>query len=253
MAETALVTGARGTLGRQVVERMTAQGWNVREASRRGPVRLDLSTGEGLHEAVAGVDVIVHAATSPVKESWKTDVDGTRALLAAARTASVRHVIYPGIVNADRIRSFPYYRVKVAAEAAVVASGVPWTIQRATQFYELFPDQFFPLLGRFGVLVVFRGAKFQPVDVGEVAERIVELAGKEPAGRAPDFGGPEVLTLQEIAASWKRAAKIRKPILPIPSFFGFPRQWAAGDLLSPEHRDGKKTWNDWLQTRYGSR
>ncbi|MDQ6722164.1 MAG: NAD(P)H-binding protein, partial [Candidatus Dormibacteraeota bacterium] len=124
MAETVLVTGASGTLGTKVVERLRARGYHVREAGRSGPVRLDLATGEGIPGAVAGASVIVHAATNPLKDSWKTDVEGTKALLDAARQASVRHIVYPGIVGTERVQGFPYYRVKLAAEAAVKACGV---------------------------------------------------------------------------------------------------------------------------------
>ncbi len=251
MAETVLVTGASGTLGKQVVQRLRTRGYDVGEAGRRGPIRLDLATGEGLREAVAGVDIIIHAATNPLKDSWKTDVEGTKALLETARQASVRHVIYPGIVGTERVQTFPYYRVKLAAEAAIKAAGVPWTIQRATQFYELFPDVFFPLLGRFGVLIVFVGAKFQPVAVGEVADRLVEIAGKPPARMMPEFGGPEVLTMSQMAHDWKRAAGIRKPILPLPPLVGFPRRWAKGAVLTPEHREGTTRWDEWLEQRYG--
>ena len=252
MADTVLVTGASGTLGRRVKEKLEAAGFEVRAAGRRGPVPLDLVTGEGLGEAVRGASVIIHAATNPFDRSRRTDVEGTGRLLAAAREAGVRHLVYPGIVGSDRAQGFPYFRVKVAAEREVKAGGVPWTILRSTQFFELMPEQFFPLLARFGLQFVFRNYRLQPVEVSEIAEELVQLALGEPAGVAEDFGGPEPLTMEQMARSWSATAGRRRPIVPVPLPGAFGRQVRAGALLPAQAR-GRLTWGEWLRRQYPDR
>jgi uncharacterized protein YbjT (DUF2867 family) len=192
---------------------------------------------------------VVHAASDPLDRSGKTDVEGTRLLLQASKEAGVRHVIYPGIVGSDRAEGFPYYRIKLAAEAAVRSGGVPWTILRATQFFELMPEQFFPRLSRFGVQLVFRRFRLQPVEVDEVADELVQLAGREASAMAPEFGGPEVLTMEAMARTWIGAAGIRRPILAVPLPGPLGRQVRAGALLTERAR-GKVTWADWLRRRF---
>jgi nucleoside-diphosphate-sugar epimerase len=108
-----LVTGGAGMLGREVVKQLTATGSSVRIMSRkRQPpnvlptaewAQADLETGQGIADAVTGVDVVVHAASSPFKHTRQIDVDGTRFLLEQARVADVAHVIYISIVGSDRI------------------------------------------------------------------------------------------------------------------------------------------------------
>jgi uncharacterized protein YbjT (DUF2867 family) len=143
---TVLVTGGTGLLGRHVVRRLVATGHTVRVLTRHAgasapdaqPVTGDLSTGDGLDEAVAGVDGIVHAASDP-RSPGPVDVEGTGALLAAARRGGSPHLVYVSIVGVDRI-PLAYYRAKSVAEQLVEESGLPWTILRATQFHEFTAD-----------------------------------------------------------------------------------------------------------------
>src|SRR5690349_20736702 len=133
---TLLVTGASGTLGSVVTPRLEKEGYRVRPTSRRarsGWVAADLRTGEGLAEAVDGVDVIVHLASSPGR-ARQTDVEGTRLLLTEARHAGVGHVLYVSINGIDRV-PYRYYQAKLDTEEVVEASGVPYTILRAAQFH----------------------------------------------------------------------------------------------------------------------
>ena len=136
-----LVTGGTGRLGRHVVRLLRQSGHRARIFSRnpRGhvdAVRGDLKTGEGIERAVGGMDVIVHAASATGNPllGRSTDVGGTRRLLAAARVAGIRHVVFISIVGVDRV-AYPYYRTKLAAEKVVRDGGVPWSILRATQFH----------------------------------------------------------------------------------------------------------------------
>jgi len=139
------VTGGTGVLGREVVPRLQADGHEVAVLNRRpaaplpdGVRRLvgDLAAGRGLEMTVQGADVIVHLASRPSRPA-RVDVAGTMALVDAIRRDGGRpHVVYVSIVGVDRI-PWPYYKRKRQVEALVTGSGLPFTIQRATQFHDL--------------------------------------------------------------------------------------------------------------------
>src|SRR3990172_4952045 len=203
-----LVTGGSGGLGSELVPRLAAAGHTVRVLSRRPRppstntewAQGDLATGEGLAEAVSGVDAVIHAATSPFRRTRQTDVEGTRRLLDAAGAAGEPHFFYISIVGIDRI-PLPYYKAKLAAEKLVEESAVPYTIPRATQFHSLI-DRFLRTLVRLPLALLPKDLKFQPIDTGEVAERMVAALAAGPAGRLPDLGGPEVFTFAQLAREW---------------------------------------------------
>src|SRR5690606_13323976 len=147
--------------------------------------RASLETGEGLDTAVAGAEVIIHAASSSTRRTQQVDVVGTERLLAAAHRAGVGHFIYISIVGIEQV-PFPYYRYKLAAEKLVEAGGVPWSILRTTQFHNLL-DLLLQLLARTPfVLPVPQDLPFQPIDVGEVAALLVDAVTAGPGGRLPD-------------------------------------------------------------------
>jgi uncharacterized protein YbjT (DUF2867 family) len=179
----------------------------VRALSRRagnGRVVADLETGAGLEDAHTGVETVLHLATTR-----KSDAAQTRTLLAAARTAGVGHVVYISIVGVDRI-PFAYYRDKAECERLVEESGIPFTILRATQFHGFVADVF--LATRRLPMMLTLPVSDQPIAVEEVARRLVELAEGAPAGRVDDIGGPEILTLDELAAQWQRAHGTHKRV-----------------------------------------
>ena len=249
-----LVTGGTGALGRHVVTQLRNSGHRARILSRnpRGhvdAVQGDLATGAGLVKAVAGMDAIIHAATQLTKLQ-ATDVVGTRRLLAMGREAGIKHLVYISIVGMEGV-AYPYYKAKLAAEAVVKENIVPWSILRATQFHtlmETFLRAFTkpPLIAA----VPFRW-QFQPVDPSEVATRLVEVVTKEPAGMLPNFGGPEVRDFKSIATSWLKAKKSSKRLVNLPMpLIRFSRQFAEGRLLTPDHKDGKITFEQYLADRY---
>jgi uncharacterized protein YbjT (DUF2867 family) len=239
-----LVTGGSGTLGSHLVAGLRDRGHDVRVLSRRagkGTHQGDLSTGEGVAEAASGAELIVHAATD-TRRQGKADLEQTRRLLSAATDA--RHLLYVSIVGIDSI-PFGYYRRKLACEREIAASAVPHTVLRATQFHE-FLAYWLKLGGWLPVVPLPLEWRFQSVAASEVAARAVELLDGEPAGRAADFGGPEVLTVREMLRTWRdRRSRPRRVVnlrLPGKVYRGV----RDGLLTCPDHRDGRQTWTEFV-------
>jgi uncharacterized protein YbjT (DUF2867 family) len=202
-----LVTGATGRLGQRLLGPLQAAGHTVRQMSRRGTgpggVRGDLATGRDLEAALAGAEIVIHAASDPRGDYWNTDVAGTRRLVQAVDREHLRHLVYVSIVGVDRI-PFGYYRAKFAAEQVLLASGLPVTLLRVTQFHD-FVDFLLDSARKGPVLPVPMGWRVQPVDVGEVADHIVQVASGPPAGGVVEYGGPEDLSAADLARAWVSA------------------------------------------------
>lgn len=236
---TILVTGATSGPGRPTVERLRAAGHDVRALSRTpgdGRVVGDLATGDGLEAALAGVQTVVHLATNR-----KADLPDTQRLLGLARSAGVRHLVFLSIVGVDRI-PYGYYTDKVASERAVAASGIPFTILRATQFHS-FPSE---ILAMFGNRLFLRGVKVQPVGVEDVSDRLAELATGAPAGRVADLGGPEILDAAEVLNRLQAAGRAPKRVLSIKLPGKAFRAFVAGHHLAGLPGGGTQTFDEWL-------
>jgi uncharacterized protein YbjT (DUF2867 family) len=235
--EPILVTGGTGTLGRAVVTGLRAAGVPVRVLSRRpGPdhVVADLTEGP---PSLSDVDTVIHLASTL---RGKPDVVATQNLLTAA--ADVRHLVFMSIVGVDRI-PIGYYKGKLAAEQLM--SRLPHTILRATQFHDLI-HRILSLAAKLPVMPV-PALRAQPVDVRDVAARLVDLAQGPPQGRVPDFGGPDVRTLPELAAEYLKASGRRRKVLPM-RFPGkaFRAYHEGGNLVPPGNPAGTITFADYL-------
>jgi uncharacterized protein YbjT (DUF2867 family) len=252
-----LVTGGAGGFGRALVPRLTSRGFTVRIMSRRSAPagitsewsQADIESSAGLESALVGVDVVLHAASSPAKNTRQIDVEGTRRLLQIARAADVAHFAYISIVGIDRI-PFAYYRHKLAAEALVSSSRLPWSILRATQFHTLI-DSILGGADRLPLLLLPTDLQFQPIDVGDAAERMAEVVASGPAGRVADIGGPEVLTLGAMARGWMQARGRQRRIVYLPMPGAFAAALRQGRNTCPDQRYGRITWADWLRKNYG--
>jgi uncharacterized protein YbjT (DUF2867 family) len=246
-----LVTGGTGVLGRRVVERLGSEDIRARVLSRSGKpgtMKGDLRTGEGLEPAVQGVDTIIHCASSPFRKAHQVDVEGTGRLLEVAAEAGVSHLAYISIVGIDRAASYPYYRIKLETERVVESSPVPYTILRATQFYDLVLMAL-RFLDRSPLMVVPRGFLGQPIDAGEVAECLVDLALSGSAGRVPDIGGPEVSTVADAARGYLRAKGSKRRIFEVPVPGKTARAFREGALVCPDQAYGKICWEEFLRSR----
>jgi uncharacterized protein YbjT (DUF2867 family) len=217
MAEQILVTGGTGTVGRLVVARLRARDRRVRVLSRRDRenqpgidfVVGDLVTGTGVAAALEGCATVVHCASDR-----KGDVTAARNLVAAALARQAPpHVVFVSVVGDDRI-SFGYFREKRESERVITASGLPWSLVRATQFYD------FILAGakglaRLPIVPAPAGFRVRPVDPRDVADRLVELALDAPAGRVPDLAGPQESTFADLVRDYLRHVGSRRPVVPI--------------------------------------
>jgi uncharacterized protein YbjT (DUF2867 family) len=254
-----LVTGGTGTLGRLVVQRLREAGCDVRVLSRQNResaegiefVTGDLATGEGIDAAAAGAEIIVHCAGTS-----KGDDEKARSIVRAATRAGARHLVYISVVGADRVpvcsgidrAMFGYFASKLAAEHVVADSGVPWTTLRATQFYDLLLMTA-RQMARLPVVPVPAGFRFQPVDAGEVATRLVELALGAPAGLAPDVAGPHVYEMAELIRGYLRARGRRRLLVPVWLPGNAARAVRAGANLAPDRAVGRRTWEEFLGAR----
>ncbi len=250
-----LLTGGTGALGTAIRALPRPAGMTITVMSRK-PSRektaddwalADLLTGEGLEQALSGVDVVVHAASDP-RRSSVVDVPGTKRLVASARQAGVSHLLYVSIVGVDQI-PYPYYRDKIACEEIVRQGGVPFSVLRLTQFHS-FIDMLLTAVADRVPLVVALPTRFrvQSVDIGEAAAHLLAAALQAPGGRLRDFGGPEIMTVGEAAAAWRAARQVRKPILPLvwlPG--GVARALTRGLNTAPDGGRGTITWQQWLR------
>lgn len=249
MTRSVLVTGATGTLGRDVLSAAITAGHRVQAMSRKDRPdddvrwrRCDLFSGEGVNEAVDGVDVILHCATQP---TGGKDVRSTQNLLDAARRAAVPHLVYISIVGVDRI-PLPYYKAKLGVEQLLAASDVGHTVLRATQFHDLVAATF--AAQRFSpVLFALRGTDFQPIDTGSVAHRLVELAAAEPAERVPDIGGPEVRGHADLARAYLAWRSSRRPVVQVPVPGKIASGYRSGAHLAPQNPVGTMRFEDYLR------
>jgi uncharacterized protein YbjT (DUF2867 family) len=190
---------------------------------------------------LAGADVVVHAA-SDTRRFGRDDERQTANLLAAAH--GVGYVVYLSIVGIDTL-DFPYYRHKLTCERIVEASSVPWTILRATQFHELVAMLLKPL-DRLPVVPLPLDFACQPVAAADVAERVAGLVEAGPSGRPPDFGGPEVSNLGDLARIWRerRGRPVRLLNVPIPG--AIARGFREGRNTCPDHAEGRQTWEQFV-------
>jgi uncharacterized protein YbjT (DUF2867 family) len=251
-----LVTGGTGVLGSAIVRQLQTHDVAVRVLSRRerpnhGQIEWvsgDLTTGAGLEAAFAGVDVVVHSATS---QKAKEDLVITRRVLEAAKTAGTGHALYVSIVGIDRLGFFDYYAAKLEGEKLFAASGMPYAIQRATQFHD-FVAMLLTMLGRAPVLLLPRGVTLQPVDPEAVAVQIARAALGRVAGRLPDLAGPEVRSLEDLAVAWLHAQGKRKRMVSLPMPLPIFRAMGSGQLTSEEAERIGQTWEVWLEHHVSS-
>jgi uncharacterized protein YbjT (DUF2867 family) len=251
MTGTVAVVGGTGTLGAPVVAELVGRGAAVRVLSRNATAiptgaehrRVDLTSGEGLAEALACATVVVDVANSN-RGARQTLVEGTGRLLEASAAAGVGHHLAISIVGIDLV-PITYYRHKLAQERAIETGPLPWTLLRATQFHQLV-DGALASAARFGVRPT-GSAKLQPVDPRTVAARLADAALAPPAGRLPDLGGPKISTLSELSRAWATARGRHRLPLRIPAWGKIGKPPAAGALCVPDGATPGEDFEEWLR------
>jgi uncharacterized protein YbjT (DUF2867 family) len=198
-----VVIGGTGLIGSKAVAILRQGGHEVVAASPKSGV--NAITGEGLKEAMAGAQVVIDLANSPsfedkaVLEFFETS---GRNLLAAEAAAGVGHHVALSIVAIDRTDN-GYFRAKVAQERLIVASGIPYTIIRATQFLEFLGG--IAASGADGNVVRLPPSLFQPIAADDVASIVAEVALAAPRNGIVEIAGPERAPFNEIIARYLKA------------------------------------------------
>jgi uncharacterized protein YbjT (DUF2867 family) len=240
------VAGGTGVVGAHTVEALARHGHEpVVLARSRG---VDLTTGRGLDEALAGVQAVVDASNIATLNRAKAreffDAATTHLLEAGAR-AGVGHHVLLSIVGVDRVDT-GYYAAKVHQEELVRRGAVPYTILRATQFHEFAGQLLRRSRGPVGLVPRMR---VQPVAAADVGEHLAGLAVGDPAGATLEMAGPEVHDLVPLAR--RVAARIGHPrfVLPVPVPGAAGRAMAHGALLPRGPATiGPTTFDGWLAT-----
>ena len=192
-----VVIGSSGLIGTKLVNNLRQYGHEVVAASRSSGI--NAITGEGLAEALVGAQVVVDVANSP---SWEDRAvldffeTSSRNLLAAEGAAGVGHHVALSVVGTDRLLASGYFRAKMAQENLIKASKIPFTIVRATQFFE-----FVGGIAQFsteGATVRLPSALMQPIAADDVAAALTDVAIAKPLNDTVEVAGPEPIRMDEL-------------------------------------------------------
>jgi uncharacterized protein YbjT (DUF2867 family) len=239
------VVGATGRIGALTVEALERAGHEPVRLSRS--LGVDVRTGDGLQEAMDGVDAVVDTSNTDATDTAEV-VDffatGTRNLLDAEQRAGVRHHVLLSIVGVDRDVRSAHYDGKRAQERLVTASEVPWTIVRATQFHD-FAAMVAGWSARDGVATI-APLLVQPVAPVDVADVLAEVAAGAPQGRIVELAGPRTEDLVDMA---RRTLEVRgQQLRLVPTWRGIFDVSMAGEAQLPgdDVRLAPTSFDDWL-------
>jgi uncharacterized protein YbjT (DUF2867 family) len=199
-----IVIGGSGLIGKKVVKNLRQQGHEVVAASPSSGV--NTVTGEGLAQALAGAQVVVDVANAP---SWEDKAvleffeTSGRNLLAAEAAAGVGHHVALSVVGTDRLLASGYFRAKMAQENLIKTSSIPYTIVRATQFFEFVGS--IAQLATEGQTVRLPPVLMQPIVSDDVAVVVAEVAVKEPLNSTIELAGPEPIRQDDLVRQFLKA------------------------------------------------
>src|SRR6478672_1951739 len=205
-----VVIGGTGLIGSKVVSILRERGHEVTSASPSSGV--NTLTGEGLAEAMAGAQVVIDVANSPSFED-KPAMDffekSGRNLIAAEKTAGVKHHVALSVVGTDRLTGSGagslsgYFRAKLAQENLIKVSGIPFTIVHATQFFEFAKN--IAQSGTDGSTVRLSSVLMQPMAADDVAAAVAEVALGQPVNGLIEVGGPDQIRQDEFVRQYLNA------------------------------------------------
>ncbi len=192
-----VVIGGSGLIGTKLVSRLRGKGHEVVAASPASGV--NIVTGEGVADALAGAQVVVDLANSPSFEEAVAMDFFTRAgrnLLAPASAAGTRHHVALSVVGTDRLLASGYFRAKLAQENLIKTSGIPYTIIRSTQFFEFMAA--IAQSATVGQTVRLSPALFQPIAADDVADAVADVALEAPLNATIEIAGPDRAPIDEL-------------------------------------------------------
>jgi uncharacterized protein YbjT (DUF2867 family) len=244
-----VVIGGTGLIGSKVVALLRAGGHEVVAASPSSGV--NTLTGEGVAEAMAGTQVVVDVANSPSFED-KAVLDFFRTsgqnLLTAEAAGGVAHHVALSVVGADRMADSGYMRAKVAQEELIKAGKVPYTILRATQFFEFLGA--IAGAGQDGDTVRLSHALFQPLAADDVAAALADIAVGAPVGGTIEVAGPERVHLDELASRFLTATGDKRAVVADEHTRYFGAEVDDKSLIPGDNpRIGAISFAEWLRGR----
>lgn len=203
-----VIIGGTGLIGSKTTERLRSRGHDVVAASPN--TGINTITGEGLADALVGAEVVLDLANSPsfedkaVMEFFETS---GRNLLAAEKSAGVKHHVALSVVGTERLQESGYFRAKLAQERLIMAAGIPYTIVHSTQFMEFLSG--IAQSGTIGDTVRLSPAFVQPIASDDVADAMAQVALAAPVNGTIEIAGPERSRLNELVARY--LAKLGDP------------------------------------------
>ena len=238
------VIGGTGLIGSQVVKILNASG---HEAVPHSPSSgVDLLSGQGLPEALKGADVVVNLTNSPTFDDaspafFQTTMDN---LLAAAKAAGVGHAVILSIVGAELVPGLAYYRAKVLQEDILKAGPVPYSIVRATQFFEFMPAVLSWTSDENTVRLP--ETRVQPIASADIAQEVADVSAGSPLMGTRNIAGPEVFRLDELGKITLAAHGDHRTVVADDSAGMFAA--ASGDALIAKEGAliAKTTYREWL-------
>lgn len=242
-----VVFGGRGLIGNKVVEVLKAQGHEAVVASRN--LGVDAFTAQGLEEVLQNADIIIDTMDSPsfedkvARDFFETT---TSNIIAAAKDKNIRHYIALSVVGTDNLQISGYFQGKLKQEQLIKASGIPYTIARATQFYE-----FVLMIAQIATeddIVRLPSAKLQPIAAIDVATAIAGIANGKPYNGIVDIAGPEKIALSEFARRALAAQKDPRNVVTDESALYVQTFKIDDDTLTPGPNQllGNTDFNGWL-------
>ncbi len=243
------VIGGTGLVGSQVVRKLRAAGHDVVPAAPSTGV--DVISGDGLDQALEGADVVVNVANSPTFDAASLDFFRTfmSNVLAAGERAGVRHQVVLSIVGADQVPSLDYYRAKALQEDLLRQGPTPYSIVRATQFFE-FVDAVMSWTSDDST-VRLPATRLQPMAAADVVDAVVQVATGAPLNSIWNVAGPEVYPLDELGRVTLAIHHDNRTVVTDDGAGMF--SGVAGDVLTagPEAHLAPTRYRDWLQTAGG--
>jgi uncharacterized protein YbjT (DUF2867 family) len=242
-----VVIGGSGLIGTKLVKNLQAKGHDVVAASPASGV--NAVTGEGLDAALARAEVVVDVANSPSFEDQAVldffETSG-RNLIIAEKKAGVRHHVALSIVGTDRLPASGYFRAKLAQEKLIVGGGIPYTIVRATQFFEFLGG--IAEAGASGQEILLPDALLQPVAADDVAALLAETAQQAPRNGIVELAGPEAAPIADFVGRQlnHRADPRRVRADAAATYFGAPLAKRSLVPLDDTARIGALRLADWL-------